>query len=61
MKELKRLINVKSIIALGLLIGFLYLTVLKKIDAQVYIGVFSLVIGAYFTKDIKEDKEEHKI
>ena len=61
MKELKRLINIKSIIALGLLIGFLYLTALNKIDAQVYIGIFGLVIGAYFTKDIKEDKEEHKI
>ncbi|MBU3135074.1 hypothetical protein KPL39_02205 [Clostridium gasigenes] len=61
MKELKRLINIKSIIALGLLIGFLYLTALNKIDAQVYISIFGLVIGAYFTKDIKEDKEEHKM
>jgi hypothetical protein len=48
MKELKALLSVKRLIALGLTLGFLYLSVAGKIAPEQYIPIYTMIIGYYF-------------
>ncbi|MEG0774819.1 hypothetical protein [Clostridium sp.] len=45
---MKELLQVKKLIALGLTLGFLYLTFSKVVSSTEFIAIYSLIIGYYF-------------
>lgn len=45
---LKELFQVKKLIALGLTLGFLFLTFTKVVSSSEFIAIYSLIIGYYF-------------
>lgn len=59
-KKLAKLINVKSIITIGLTFGFLYLTVCGVIAAEQFVAIYSTVIAFYFsTQALKKDGDNN--
>jgi 4-hydroxybenzoate polyprenyltransferase len=48
MKELKRLISVKKIIALLLTLVFCFLAVVGKIESKDFLTIFLMIISFYF-------------
>lgn len=48
MNKLSNLIEVKKVIALLLTFTFIYLAVIKVIDGQQFMSIFTLIIGFYF-------------
>jgi len=58
MKEIKKLIDLKSIITLSLTIAFVYGFIAGKIEAKDFLIYIAMVYTYYFNK--KENKEEDK-
>ena len=58
MKELKKLIDLKSIITLSLTIAFVYGFIVGKIEAKDFLIYIAMVYTYYFNK--KENKEENE-
>lgn len=58
MKELKKLIDLKSIITLSLTIAFVYGFIAGKIEAKDFLIYIAMVYTYYFNK--KENKEENE-
>lgn len=65
LKKIAKLIDVKSIISLSLTFVFCYLALGKFVPIEIFISIYSIVIGFYFgtqyekTKNkIEENKEE---
>lgn len=64
LKRLAKLIDVKSIISIATTFVFCYLALSKFLSAEVFISVYSIIVGFYFgtqyekTKntEIKEEK-----
>jgi hypothetical protein len=50
MKELLKLINVKSIVTLTLTSVFSYLSVVKFLEASDFMLIFAMIMTFYFTK-----------
>lgn len=58
MKEkLAKLITVKSIVTLVLTMTFVYLSVIKVIDAEKYMMIFTMIISFYFGVQTSKGKE----
>lgn len=54
--KLAKLINVKSIMTIGLTFGFLYLAVCGVVEAEQFVAIYSSVIAFYFsTQALKKD------
>ena len=58
MKELRMLLQVKKLIALGLTVVFMIMTLKGAIDTQSFMTVFLLVIGAYFGQSIANNSSK---
>lgn len=58
MKEIKKLIDLKSIITLSLTIAFVYGFIAGKIESKDFLIYIAMVYTYYFNK--KENKEEDK-
>jgi hypothetical protein len=57
MKEkFAKLINVKTMVTLGMTGTFIYLSATKEINAQQFIGLFTMVIGFYFGTQSEKNK-----
>ena len=58
-ERLAKLIDVKTIVTFALTAAFVYLAILGKIEPQVFLTVYSTVIGFYFgTQAEKNNKKE---
>lgn len=55
--RLAKLIDVRSITTLSMVIGFLFLTFTGIIQAEMFMTMFSLVIGFYFSKEAKKESK----
>ena len=51
------LIDVKSLVTLGLMICFVVLSLTGVIASESFIQIFLVIITYYFTKDITKDKD----
>ena len=60
MKEkLAKLIDVKTIVTFTLTTAFTYLSVCGKIEPQIFMTIYTMIIGFYFgTQHEKHSKEE---
>lgn len=58
MKEIKKLIDLKSIITLSLTIAFVYGFIAGKIESKDFLIYIAMVYTYYFNK--KENKEENE-
>ena len=59
MKELKKLIDLKSIITIILVCVFSFMTIKGKITADQFLPILTMIITFYFAKpDKKENKNE---
>jgi hypothetical protein len=58
MKELKKLIDIKSIVTLSLTALFCYLAVVKIIDGKAVETIFSIVIAFYFGTQYQKKADE---
>lgn len=52
------LIDVKSLVTLGLMICFVVLSLTGAITTESFIQIFLVIITYYFTKDITKDKDQ---
>lgn len=66
LKKLSKLIDVKSIISLSLTFVFCYLSLSKFVSQEIFISVYSIIIGFYFgtqyekTKTVQTDQAINK-
>lgn len=58
-QQLAKLINVKSIISILLTLVFCYLAIVGFIAAELFITIFTVVIGFYFGTQFQ--KKENKV
>lgn len=55
-KKLAKLIDVKSIISIATTFVFCYLALSKYLSAEVFISVYSIIIGFYFGVQYAKNK-----
>lgn len=55
-KKIAKLIDVKSIISLGTTFVFCYLALKELLSAEVFISVYSIIIGFYFGTQFEKNK-----
>lgn len=61
MKEkLKKLLTVKSIVTLVLTGVFAYLAIIGKVSPEMFITIFTVIIGFYFGTQAQKNTEEKK-
>ncbi|MDO4863475.1 MAG: hypothetical protein Q4A05_04820 [Ruminococcus sp.] len=59
MKEkLTKLIDVKTIVTFTLTAAFTYLAVCGKIEPQIFMTIYTMIIGFYFGTQHEKNKEE---
>lgn len=56
LKRIAKLIDVKSIISLGTTFVFCYLALKEYLSAEVFISVYSIIIGFYFGTQYEKTK-----
>lgn len=56
--RLARLIDVKTIVTFALTAAFVYLSLMGKVEPQVFLTVYSTVIGFYFGTQSEKNKKE---
>ena len=59
-EKLIKLFSVKKFIAILLSVVFSYLAVIKSIDAQTFITIFSIVISFYFGQSTARESNLHE-
>lgn len=60
-KIVNRLVSVKSIVTILLTLVFCYLAIVGLIGAELFIGIFTTVIGFYFgTQSERKSQEQAK-
>jgi hypothetical protein len=58
MKELKKLIDVKSIVTLSLTVLFIILSIMKIIDGDAVMTIYTTVIAFYFGTQYQKKADE---
>jgi hypothetical protein len=58
MKELKKLIDIKSIVTLSLTLLFCYLAVVGKIDGAKVVEIFTIIMVFYFGTQFQKKVDE---
>lgn len=58
-QKICKLINVKTIVTFALTAAFVYMAMTDKIDTQIFMTIYTVIIGWYFGSQAnKNDKEE---
>lgn len=58
-QKICKLINVKTIVTFALTATFVYMAMTDKIDTQIFMTIYTVIIGWYFGSQAnKNDKEE---
>lgn len=61
MERVAKLIDVKTIVTFALTATFVYLSILGKIEPEIFMTIYTMIIGFYFgTQSKKNKKEEEK-
>lgn len=61
MQELKRLIDLKSIITIILVCVFSFLTIVGRITADQFLPILTMIITFYFAKQEKQETKDDEI
>lgn len=56
--RIAKLIDVKTIVTFALTAAFVYLSLMGKVEPQVFLTVYSTVIGFYFGTQAEKNKKE---
>lgn len=56
--RLAKLIDVKSLITFALTATFVYLAIVGKIEPQIFMTIYTVVIGFYFGTQVEKNKKE---
>ena len=56
--KITKLIDVKTIVTFTLTAAFTYLSISGKIEPQIFMSVYTMVIGFYFGTQQEKNKEE---
>lgn len=56
LKKISKLIDVKSIISIATTFVFCYLALSKYLSAEVFISVYSIIVGFYFGTQYEKTK-----
>ena len=59
-ERIAKLIDVKTMVTFALTAAFVYLSVIGKVEPQVFLTVYSTVIGFYFGTQSGKNKKEEK-
>lgn len=60
-ERIAKLIDVKTLVTFSLTAAFVYLAINKDIEPQIFMTIYTMVIGFYFgTQHEKNNKEEEK-
>ena len=54
--RIAKLIDVKSIITFALTTAFVYLAIAKRIEPQIFMTIYTVVIGFYFGSNVEKHK-----
>lgn len=56
--RIAKLIDVKTIVTFALTAAFVYLSVSKYIESQIFMTIYTMIIGFYFGTQHEKKKEE---
>lgn len=56
--RLARLIDVKTIVTFSLTAAFVYLAIIGKIEPQIFMTIYTMIIGFYFGTQAEKNKKE---
>lgn len=57
-ERIAKLIDVKTIVTFALTAAFVYLSVAEKIEPQIFMTIYTMVIGFYFGTQHEKNKRE---
>ena len=56
--RIAKLIDVKTLVTFALTAAFVYLAVLGKIEPQIFMAIYTMIIGFYFGTQAEKNKKE---
>lgn len=59
-ERIAKLIDVKTIVTFALTAAFIYLSVLGRIEPQIFMTIYTMIIGFYFGTQAKKTKKEEE-
>lgn len=59
-ERIAKLIDVKTIVTFALTAAFVYLSIIKAIEPQIFMSVYTMIIGFYFGTQAKKNKKEEE-
>lgn len=57
-ERLAKLIDVKTLVTFALTAAFVYLSVIGKIEPQIFLTIYAMVIGYYFGTQHEKNRKE---
>lgn len=57
-ERIAKLIDVKTIVTFSLTAAFVYLSVIGKIEPQIFMTIYTMVIGFYFGTQHEKNRKE---
>lgn len=58
-ERIAKLIDVKTIVTFALTAAFVYLAVIGKIEPQIFMTIYTMIIGFYFGSNVERHKGEN--
>lgn len=55
-ERIAKLIDVKTIVTFALTAAFVYLSICEKIEPQIFMTIYTMVIGFYFGSNVERHK-----
>ncbi|MCR4794267.1 MAG: hypothetical protein K5898_03675 [Ruminococcus sp.] len=59
-ERVAKLIDVKTIVTFALTATFVYLSILGKIEPEIFMTIYTMIIGFYFGTQAKKNKKEEE-
>lgn len=59
-ERIAKLIDVKTIVTFALTAAFVYLSILGKIEPEIFMTIYTMIIGFYFGTQTKKNKKEEE-
>ena len=59
-ERVAKLIDVKTIVTFSLTATFVYLSILGKIEPEIFMTIYTMIIGFYFGTQVKKNKKEEE-
>lgn len=57
-ERIAKLIDVKTIVTFALTAAFVYLSIREKIEPQIFMTIYTMIIGFYFGTQAEKNKKE---